>query len=559
MPKADNRLSGAIDLGILGITPVQKKGVVSANDRDVLYHLELNAQNQVAMTWASSGKAGYEIYRVKRSWKRVLGSIGGVDFRSLRGGKLRSNLERVNLGELGAGKYVIRVLQRSGKARYRIQMAVAAKPLPPPPPSPLTDKVIGVKPVTVLPRKPKPANSKLEEESNPFGSVRVGVDTSIEDINPDPLRGLFQNAAFVRDSIAFNDGIADVIALKVNGKTEYRTFFKNTRTKKTAYMGYRIDSDDASALNSLDLLRQAILNRTATFLSDFYGESSGDYTSSDFKWIYPDGSAVNPSYYVDPDTTEYILPDNVDVRSIVGDYRNNTIIDNHGSHKLEGLKGNDILQGKGGDDILYGGDGDDRIEGGDGNDELDGDKDYPQYFGYVYTNVDFDQGNDSLSGGNGNDILNGGDGNDSLNGDFGDDKLDGGSGNDRLTGFGSVGLDASEYDVLFGWKGADRFILGNSATPFYIESGEGYAIIQDYSRAEGDAIEVYGGNGRYSLAITPVKDRNGYDIGSSAADLEIYYSPYTFGIDRGDKIAVVPDYALSRDNLGVNIADFVFV
>jgi Ca2+-binding RTX toxin-like protein len=164
-------------------------------------------------------------------------------------------------------------------------------------------------------------------------------------------------------------------------------------------------------------------------------------------------------------------------------------------------------------------------------------------------------GNDTLSGGNGDDHLNGQVGNDVLNGGTGNDKLYGDDGIDRLIGFGSVGVDVGEYDELSGGGGADRFVLGNSATSFYVESGDGYAIITDYSRSQGDAIEVYGGGGQYSLAFTAVKDRNGADIGSSEADIEIYYSKG----GSTDRIAVISNYALSNDILGVRITDFVFV
>jgi RTX calcium-binding nonapeptide repeat (4 copies) len=555
MSKVDNRLSGAIKLGTLGSLPVKKKGVVSASDRDDLYYFGLSDQKQLKIAWNST--AAYEIYRVKRPWQRVLKRIGGMDFRSLQRGQLRNNLERVNLGELGTGKYVIRVLQRSGKARYRMQIAAEALGSAIAPtvdnavPSPPTGINPSINSKIELPRKPKPANAKLEEERNSSGIVRFGVDTSIEDTDSDPLRGRFLNAAFSRKGNGSGlDGLTDLIALKVKGKTEYRAQFVNGGTP-VAYIGYRIDSDDDAALNSLDLLRQAILNRTARVLSDFSVRSRGDYTSPDFEWDEGMDGVVNPFYYVDSDKLEYQLPDRVNIRGMIGDDRNNTIIDNDGEHRLEGLRGNDVLQGKGGNDDLYGGEGDDRVEGGDGDDDL--------YGGDYLFESEANSGNDRLFGGNGNDSLNGGDGNDLLNGDTGNDDLFGNDGSDRLTGFGSVGLDASEYDELSGGQGADRFVLGNSTTPFYIESGEGYAILTDYSRSEGDAIEAYGGTGRYTLAVIPVKDRNGADIGSARADIEIYYSPSTYGADRGNRIAVISDYALANDNSGVRTTDFVFV
>jgi hypothetical protein len=603
MGKADNKLNGAIDLGTLGSAPLSKKGIVNKNDRDNLYRFKLGDRNIVSLDFPAVKGASYEIYAVKGVWGNVLKNIGSLDFRKLRGGKLGSNLQRVSAGEMAAGDYVIRVLHRSGKARYRMQVAAQAvevKTVVPVVLPPVTNPTVStgstVSPGTTTPRKQQPANAKVGEEFRPFGRVSLSVDTSIEDTDPNPSRGRFRNAAFLRsESSLLSDGLADLIALKVKGKTEYRLQFLSN--ERTVYIGYRIDSDDNAALNSLDFLRQALLNRTATVLSDFYGGTSGDWTSSDFEWGEYSKSSVDPFLYVDPNTVEYVLPADASVRNVVGDDRDNTIIGNNEGNALWGLRGNDTLQGKDGSDRIEGGEGNDRIEGGEGNDQLYGSRiDYSgeekgsdtlsggsgddalqgqsgddilnggsgndELYGDNAYNV-LNEGDDTLNGDSGDDKLYGNNGNDSLNGGSGDDVLSGDDGIDRLIGFGSVGLDASEYDVLSGGGGHDRFVLGNSSTSFYVESGDGYAIItdyfRDYSRSEGDAIEVYGGRGRYSLNFVSVKGRDNYDIGSSATDTEIYYSPNTSGSDRGDRIAVVSDYLLSNvADLRVS-PDFVFV
>lgn len=76
-------------------------------------------------------------------------------------------------------------------------------------------------------------------------------------------------------------------------------------------------------------------------------------------------------------------------------------------------------------------------------------------------------GDDTLFGGTGADVLNGNSGNDTLIGGAGDDTLTGGAGN----------------DTLYGGAGADRFIIG---------PGDGRDAILDFSRAEGDRIDLSG-------------------------------------------------------------------
>ncbi|MDJ0516157.1 MAG: calcium-binding protein [Trichodesmium sp. MO_231.B1] len=104
---------------------------------------------------------------------------------------------------------------------------------------------------------------------------------------------------------------------------------------------------------------------------------------------------------------------------------------------IVGTANNDTLNGTNNDDEIEGLEGDDILTGGAGHD-------------IIYGQI-------------GNDTLNGGGGKDSLFGEQGDDLLNGGGGNDSLTG----GI------------GADTFILSG-----------GQDIIADFSRAEGDTIEI---------------------------------------------------------------------
>lgn len=119
-----------------------------------------------------------------------------------------------------------------------------------------------------------------------------------------------------------------------------------------------------------------------------------------------------------------------------------------------GGAGNDVLKGYGGHDELRGGQGNDRLYGGDHNDKLYGNED-----------------NDSLYGDGGDDYLEGGAGNDILNGGSGRDTLIGGSLKDELTG----------------GSGADIF---RYATPDQSPRGSGRDIIRDFSRKDGDKIDL---------------------------------------------------------------------
>ena len=103
--------------------------------------------------------------------------------------------------------------------------------------------------------------------------------------------------------------------------------------------------------------------------------------------------------------------------------------------------GNDLVYGNGGADTISAGAGDDTVTGGAGADILYG-----------------NQGNDLLYGNMGDDIIFGG---------AGDDTIDGGKGNDTLTGN----------------AGADLFVFGTNS---------GADIVQGFSFAEGDRLNLQG-------------------------------------------------------------------
>ncbi len=166
---------------------------------------------------------------------------------------------------------------------------------------------------------------------------------------------------------------------------------------------------------------------------------------------------------------------------------------------ITGTNNPDFLRGSQNSDFIFGLDGDDSIAGKDGNDILYG-----------------DAGNDDLNGDNGNDILIGGTGDDLLVGGKGNDILVGGAGNDRLLGgeFYSFTIvpfplveppQSNQIDLLTGGAGADTFVLstfGPADGPVQPYLGSGFAIITDFSRLEGDRIELLGFENNHDYSFT---------------------------------------------------------
>jgi serralysin len=141
------------------------------------------------------------------------------------------------------------------------------------------------------------------------------------------------------------------------------------------------------------------------------------------------------------------------------------------TYASSGPSGSDTLEGGSGNDGVYGLDGDDVISGGQGDDAgiIVG------YSGYSFVG--------GLHGGDGLDTIYGGGGNDEVSGDEGNDALYGDEGNDVIVG----GLG---QDHMWGGGGADRFVFND---PGETGNSKGSAdVIHDFSRAEGDQIDVSG-------------------------------------------------------------------
>ena len=155
-----------------------------------------------------------------------------------------------------------------------------------------------------------------------------------------------------------------------------------------------------------------------------------------------------------------------------------------GSDFNDNLRGNgdyNYLFGGGGGDVISGGAGGDLLDGGDGVDRLD--------YSRSNAGVTVSLATGEASGGHAEgdefsrfESLEGSGYADVLTGDALVNRLFGGYGADRLTGGGAG-------DSLYGGTGADRFVFLDVADS---RSSSGRDVIYDFSRAEGDKIDLSG-------------------------------------------------------------------
>lgn len=177
------------------------------------------------------------------------------------------------------------------------------------------------------------------------------------------------------------------------------------------------------------------------------------------------------------------------------------------------------------------------IKGTSGGDFIGGQNTDDTVYGYG--------GNDALFGSGGRDVLYGGAGNDSLYGGTGADTLYGGAGNDDL--FGGDGA-----DLLFGGVGVDRFTGGAGADRFAFASvndyaNPGYDVITDFSRAQGDRIDLSRIDANWNVA----GDQAFRFIGDNAFSGRAGEASITLRTSNGEPVTIV-----SVDTNGDRSADF---
>ncbi|MDP3174523.1 MAG: M10 family metallopeptidase [Phenylobacterium sp.] len=161
-----------------------------------------------------------------------------------------------------------------------------------------------------------------------------------------------------------------------------------------------------------------------------------------------------------------------------------TVTGNAAANNLNGGAGDDSLEGADGDDYLRGADGNDRIVGGSGFDDINGNMGDDTANGGLGSDwVVGGKDRDLLFGDDGDDIVYGNMGNDTLNGGAGDDIMRGGQDDDTLSG-------GAGDDWLSGDRGADTLSGGAGADVFHAGPGTGLDRILDFSRAEGDRVQL---------------------------------------------------------------------
>jgi Ca2+-binding RTX toxin-like protein len=135
---------------------------------------------------------------------------------------------------------------------------------------------------------------------------------------------------------------------------------------------------------------------------------------------------------------------------------------NDGNDTISGGGGGDFVDGRGGNDYIQGNAGDDNLSGMNGSDTIYG----GQNNDTVYGNT----GSDSLSGDLGNDIIYGG---------MDDDRLSGGDGSDFLSG-------DSGNDLIWTGSGADT-VFHSGSPP---SSGFHHDYVYDFDAFAGDTVQV---------------------------------------------------------------------
>ena len=172
---------------------------------------------------------------------------------------------------------------------------------------------------------------------------------------------------------------------------------------------------------------------------------------------------------------------------------NDTIFGEQGNNRFGGGDGDDLLTGGTGNDTIYGGSGNDTIFGGTGHNSLWGMRDDDLIIG--------GPGNDRIGGGRGDDTIYGVGGDNTIYGGMGDDLIYGGTGDDEIWGmdgndtiFGGAGNDfihgGRGDDVLHGGPGNDTLVGGPGADTFIFLAGDTLALVQDFTFAHGDRLEL---------------------------------------------------------------------
>jgi len=221
-------------------------------------------------------------------------------------------------------------------------------------------------------------------------------------------------------------------------------------------------------------------------------------------------------------SVSFILGDNFETLELTGAAdlvgRGNAIGNN-----IFGNDGDNSLFGRGGNDLLEGNDGADFLSGGGGSDFLN----YAKSSAGVTVNL----ATGKASGGDA-------DGDrfvsiENLAGSNFADRLTGSNGNNQLIG-------DEGKDVLAGGKGVDQYFGDGGADTFVFATGDGKDLVSDFSKADGDRINL-----------------SGFDAIASFADLKANHMEQ----DGGAVVITSGKDELTLDSIAINDlvkSDFIF-
>jgi len=303
------------------------------------------------------------------------------------------------------------------------------------------------------------------------------------------VTGVYSTTPMVLDVAALQQRYgAD--ATTAAGATTY-TWSQSTPIMETVYDAGGVDTFDLSSHT-----RSSIIDLTPGAYSsiDYYSASAqAAYWTSIYPWAASFLTEQFANSWVYTWSNNLGIAYSTIIENVVAGSGADTISGNDVANNIAGGVGDDSIAGGAGDDYLRGGAGADRIVGGSGFDDINGNQGADVAYGglgadWVVGGQDNDvlygeADNDIVYGNLGADTATGGDGADLVRGGQGDDSLDGGAGDDWLSG-------DRGSDTLSGGAGADTFHSFGDA---------GVDRILDFSRAEGDRVQLDAGT-TYSVA-----------------------------------------------------------
>jgi Ca2+-binding RTX toxin-like protein len=279
------------------------------------------------------------------------------------------------------------------------------------------------------------------------------------------------------------------------------------------------------------------------------GQAGNDYIDGRWGYDYMDGGdgvdTLDTRFF--SGAYELNMTTGVTNYSYGGEYAFNfeNVYTGAGNDRIIGNNANNYISTGAGNDWVDGGWGYDVMDGGTGVDTLDvrffsGDYvlnmntgvtnySFGGEYAYNFENVYTGAGNDTIYGTSDANYINTGNGN---------DMIMAGAGNDVINGYGDVANGSEQIDKLNGGAGDDIFVLGTSAGGvFYVEPGNGYAVIEDWRAASGmsldlDRVQLKGNASDYEIRYTNV-------LGSSTLDTEIYLKGS--GMSSPERIAIIQD------------------